>query len=168
MVTGGSIGRRAIAVGILLAAIAWGAYAWWPSEERRVRKRLAALADTVNDSPRDGLQLVARAARLTSFFEPDVVVDPGGGAAPINGRESLVALASRAPDARGSFRLSFVDVSVEVTGTRASSHLTATIEWQAAGEPPSVDAREVMLDWRKTDAWRIARVTAVEPLEKPH
>ena len=150
------------------AAIAWGAYAWWPSEERRIRKRLIALADAVNDRPGDGLGLLGRAARLTSFFDPDVVFDPGGGAAPVYGREPLIALASRRPNDRGGLKLSFVDVSVTVNGTTASSHLTAMLEWQDANEQPSVDAREATLDWRKSDQWRIARITAVEPLEKPH
>lgn len=167
MVTEGPrIGRTAVIIAVA-AAIAWGAYAWWPSEEGRIRKRLAALADAVNDSPADGLERLGHAARLTMFFDPDVVLDPGGGAAPINGREQLVALASRAQGQRGTFRLSFVDVSITVNGPSASSHLTATMEWHDTNEQPTVDALEATLDWRKSDLWRIARITAVEPLEKP-
>lgn len=160
--------RRTIAAAIVIVAVAWGAYTWWPSEERRVRKRLAALADTLNDAPRDGLQAVARGARLASFFDPDVVLDPGEGRAPIAGREQLVALASRAPDDRGAFRVSFVDVTVAVDGETASSRMTATIEWRDSNQQPNVDAREATLDWRKRDGWRITKITAVAPMEKPH
>jgi ketosteroid isomerase-like protein len=159
---------RAIAILAIVAAVAWAAYAWWPSEERRVRKRIAALADAVNDTPRDGLQAVARAARLASFFDADVVYQLGPSSPPRQGREELVALAAANRNDRGPFKLSFVDVSVSVTGDTASSHLTATLEWQDGNGQPNVDAREAALDWRKTDAWRITRITAVAPMEKPY
>jgi ketosteroid isomerase-like protein len=160
--------RRALGALVVIAAVAWGAYTFWPSEERLVRKRLAALAETVSDPPRDGLQLIARGARLASFFEPDVVLDLGEGRARINGRDELVALVSRAPDQNAGFRVSFVDVTVNMSGDTASSHLTATIEWQEGTGQPNLDAREATLDWRKTDAWRITKITAVGPLEKPY
>ncbi len=158
---------RAIAALVVILAIAWAAYTFWPSEERRVRKRLAALADTVNDAPRDGIQVIARGARLASFFDPDVVLNLGEGHAPIAGREQLVALASRAPNQDG-FRISFVDVTVTVSGDTASSHLTVTVQWQEPNGQPNVDAREATLDWRKTDAWRITRITTLASMEKPY
>ena len=153
---------------VALAVLAIGAYLFWPTDERRVRRRLEALAEAVNERPTDGIGIVAHAAQLALYFTPDVVLDPGHRAGPIRGRERLIALASRAPAGGAAFEVDFVDVSVTVDGDTASSRLTATLTTRAnAAEPAAVDAREVEVQWRREDEWRIARITLVDPLERP-
>jgi hypothetical protein len=164
---GGSRLPRTILIAAVLAAVAWGAYAWWPSEEGRVRRRIDAMERALNEQPTTGLALVARAGELAGFVEPDVVLDPGRGAGQIHGRERLLALAARAPNAGGAFAVRFVDVSVAVDGARAVVRMTATVSWPDARGEESVDAREIALDLRKTDDWRIARITAIDALERP-
>jgi hypothetical protein len=150
-----------------LAAIAWGAYSFWPSEERRLRARIDALEEIVNERPRDGIALVTRTAQLTAFFEEDVVLDPGRGAGAIRGRERLIALASRVPNSGNAFNVRFVDVSVSIDGADALVRLTATIRWVDARGEENVDAREAEFAVRKSDDWRIARITAIDVLERP-
>lgn len=150
-----------------LVAVAWGAYLFWPSDERKVRGRLDALAEVLNERPRDGLGMVAQTAQLTTFFTEDVILEPGGRAGAIRGRERLLALASRAPAVR-EFEIDFVDVSVEVTGETAASRMTATLTSRPdPAESESVDAREIDVQWRREDDWRIARITLIDPLQRP-
>jgi hypothetical protein len=158
--------RTVVALAVA-AAVAWTAYAYWPSEERRVRRRIASLEDVINETPTDGLGMVTRTAQLAAFFENDIVLDPGRGAGPIHGRERLLALASRAPNAGDDFAIRFLDVSVAVDGAQAVVHLTATLRWIDARGEENVDAREAQLALRKSDDWRIARVTAVDAFERP-
>lgn len=158
---------RALLVLVAAAIAGWLLYALWPSEERRVLRRLGALEEVINDRPRDGLAMVARTAQLSKFVEEDIVLEPGRGAGAIHGRERLIALASRAPNAGGAFALRFVDESVTVNGRQALVRLTATLSWIDGRGEENVDAREVELALRKSDDWRIARVTAINALEKP-
>lgn len=158
---------RPLLIVLIAAALIWAAWTFWPSEERRVQRRLDALADVINEQPRDGIGLVARTAQLGTYFTDDVVLDPGRGAGPIHGRERLLALASRAPNAGGAFNVSFVDVSVTVDGSQATTRMTATLSYLDSRGEENVDAREVELQLKKSDDWRIARVTAIEALERP-
>lgn len=153
---------------LVLVAVAWGAWQFLPSEERQIRRRLAELTRVFNERPADGFGLVARTAQLSRFFTDDVVVEPGRGAGPILGRERLLALAARAPSSGDRYRLEFVDVSVDVAGKTATSALTATLASEDAETGQrEVDAREVTLEWRQSDEWRIARIRLVETLERP-
>ncbi|HSL22001.1 MAG TPA: hypothetical protein VK886_10735 [Vicinamibacterales bacterium] len=152
---------------VAVAAIAWGAWRFWPNDERRIKRRLDDLAAVVNESPTDGLALIARTAELSDFVTEDVVLDPGIGAGPIHGRERLLALASRSPGGGGAFNLRFVDVSVDVSGDVAAARLTALLSWSGASTEENVDAREVELELRDTGDWRISRITVIRPLERP-
>lgn len=158
---------RVIWVALAAAAFAWAAYELWPNEERQIRRRIEALENVLNESPKDGLALVARTAELASFFDNDIVLDPGRGAGQIRGRERLLALASRAPNAGDAFTVRFVDVSVAVNGATALVQLTATLTWVDGRGEENVDAREAELALRKSDDWRIARITAVNAFERP-
>ena len=160
---------RFLAAFIALAVTGFVAWRVWPSEEHRVRSRLDAVAAVVNEQPKDGLGQIARAAQLSKFLTDDVVLEPGRGAGVIQGRERLLALASRAPNDGEPYKLEFVDVSVEIPGDNvASAHLTVTLSTRniETGER-DVDAREVELQLRRMDDWRISRITLIDTLEKP-
>lgn len=159
--------RQAVAL-LVLVAVAWGAWYLWPSEERQIRRRLVELTRVFNERPADGFGLVARTAQLSRFFTDGVVVEPGRGAGPIVGRERLLALAARAPSSGDRFRLEFVDISVAAAGETATSAMTATLASEDAETGQrEVDAREVTLEWRRSDEWRIVRIRLVETLERP-
>jgi ketosteroid isomerase-like protein len=157
---------------ILLAAGGW--LAWktlFPSDEQRIRARLDDIAEAVNArSDGDGLNRLADAARLASFFTEDVAIDPGPPHAPIRGREAVVATASSAGRAAGGVELSFVDVQVAVGDAgAATAHMTLQLTWtNAQTRERTIDAREIALTLREVEReWRVARVSPVQTLERP-
>jgi hypothetical protein len=156
-------------IAVILAAVAFATWQLWPSESRRVRRKIDTLAAVINEQPADALGQVTRTAQLARLFSEDVVVEPGGGAGAIQGRERLLALASRAPNEGHPFSIEFVDVSVAMEGDQsATAHLTATLSSRDMDTAePEVDAREVELRFRRTDDWRIFRITLIDTLEKP-
>lgn len=155
------------AVVILTLAGIWLWHSGGSAEERQIAARLHALADEVNASTTDGLGTVARAGRIGQFFAPDVSIDLGQGTPPIQGRETLMGMASRLQPRTAAFELSLDDVQVErIEGDRADVILTVVIRRRsvASGEE-SIDAREFSAELLKADgAWRISRVTAVDTL----
>lgn len=157
-----------VAWAVVLVAIAWGGYVFWASDERRVQRRISALASVLNDTSSGALGMASRTAQLSTYLTDDVTFDPGRGAGVIHGRERLLALASRVPSDAGEFRIDFVDVTVAVSGETASSRLTATLttRWDPS-EAPTVDAREVDIQWRRVDDWRIQRIALIDAIERP-
>lgn len=156
----------ALVVAATVVIVAWQL---WPSETRRVRRKLDEIASVVNERPGNGIGQLTRTAQLSKFLTDDVVLDPGRGAGEIRGRERLLALASRAPNDGSPYTLEFVDVRITLQGEQsATAHLTATLSARDAdtGEP-KVDAREAEVEFRHTDDWRIARITLIDTLEKP-
>ena len=162
--------RRAIAAltglaVVLLVVFAWRY--WWPDDARDIRNRLNALADDFNESTTDGLGTVARAARLSTYFTDDVVIELGQGSPPIHGRETLIGMASRLQPRTSAFRLELLDINVDVKGgSEADVTLTAAfrrLSGAAAGEG-SIDAQEMALRMNKGNGdWRISHVAIVEP-----
>ncbi len=155
-------------VGVVLAALA--IYRWWgPGDERRIRRVLDELAAVASQPAGDGVASLARAAALGRFFTEDVVIDPGAPFQVIRGRDTLVALAAKVRPPAGEWEVQFVDVDVQVADDQmtAVAHLTATVRGAVPGDTRALEARELVVAFRKTDgAWRIARVTGVEPLER--
>lgn len=135
-----------------------------------VRARLDVLSEMVNRSTVDGLGPEARSQQLGAFFSEDVDVDLGRGAALIKGRDTVIGMAERLQPRTAAFRLDFEDVSVVMGpgGDTADVHLTTKFTRRSisTGEE-TLDAREFMLAVRRVGGeWQIARVTAVDTLEK--
>ena len=157
--------RRAVALALLaVVAGVWIWRTWWPSAEQQVRRRLDAFAEEFNESTTDGLGTLARAARMSTYFTEDVVVDLGKGTPPIVGRDTLVGMAARLQPRTAAFTLEFVDVSVNVSReTAADVSLTATFRRRSSAGEESIDARELALTMTKPDGeWRVSRVRIVE------
>ena len=126
-------------------------------------------AAEVNASTKDGAGTARASRQIGTYFTEDAVVDLGGGAAPIHGRETLTGMAARSLQPRTSaFRLDLDDVGIEVVpgGTAADVLLTASFVRRtiSTGEQ-SRDAREFALVLVKTDGtWRISKITAIDTL----
>jgi SnoaL-like domain len=153
---------------ILLAAGAW--YVTRPADEGApIRERLESFAEAVNRSTMDGAGPEARAKELAEYFTEDVEVEFGGGAAPIKGRNTLMGMAERLQPRTAMFRLKFEDVTVAMSpgGDAADVHLAAEfIRRSITTGEQSLDAREFTIGMRRVDnAWRIARVTAIDTLK---
>jgi hypothetical protein len=160
------MGRRTVVIAVVAAALlaVWAWRTWWPSDEQRIRGRLRAFAADFNESTTDGLGTVARAARLGSYLTDDVVVDLGSGSPPIQGRETLMAMATRLQMRTAAFTLDLVDINVTMAGGEADVNLTVAFKRRSIGTgEESVDAREMALRMVKSDGeWRIRRASTVE------
>ena len=164
--------RRAasiLVVAVVLAGAGYGVWrAYFRGEDSVIRDRLDALVAEVNEGASDGLGLVARAARIGSFFTEDVALDLGEGA-PIRGRETVIGMAARLQPRTAALTAAIDDVTVNV-GESGSADVDLTATFARHGDSAdegSIDARELALGMRKVDGeWLIARVTAVEPLKR--
>jgi hypothetical protein len=163
--------RIAAIVLIVVTLVAGAYYVLAPRDPGApVRARLEVLSEMVNRSTVDGIGPEARSQHLGAFFSEDVDVDLGRGTAPIKGRDTVIGMAERLQPRTAAFRLEFEDVSVVMGpgGDTADVHLTTkfTRRSMSTGEE-TLDAREFMLVMRRVGGeWQIARVTAVDTLEK--
>jgi hypothetical protein len=162
---------RLVTVVVALVA-AYYAYRWYfPDDEAMIRARLDDLAATVSHSGGgEGFSTITRAAKFGTFFTEDVVIDIGGGFAPIRGRDTVLALAAKAQVPGEGFTIRFVDVSIVVdpSGLSALATMTATAQGRSLGDYQAIDARELEMAFLKTDGeWRIERVTGVEAIQRP-
>jgi hypothetical protein len=158
-----------VTLAALVAAVAL--VAWFlrmPGDEASIRRRLHAFVDEVNRIPTEGLSVVAYAAVIGSYFTDDVRVDLGQGSNPIDGRETVVGMATRLQPRIAAYRVRFDDISVQIApgGESAEVHLAAEfIRRSVAAGEDWLDAREFTLGMRKVgDDWRISRVTAIDTL----
>jgi hypothetical protein len=165
---GGRAVRVAGVAGIILLAL-FGWRFWFTGDEDVIRRRLEALRDEINASTVDSLGSAARAAAIGGFFADDVLVDLGRGTGPINGRETVMAMAARLQPRTAAFRLDLKDVGVEIRPgtTTADVTLTGTFTRRSisTGEE-SIDALEFALAMSKAGGtWRISRLTAVDTIK---
>ena len=162
--------RRAQAVFVAALAIAVAVFwFWWKapsSAEREVRGVFQDLVAELNSGTTEGFGTVAHAARIGSFFTPNVVVELGQGAVPIEGRETLIGMAARLHPRTAAFAVEFDDVTVEFRdAVHADVTLTAVIRRRSAQAGESVDAREFAAEVINLGGgWKIARVVAVDTL----
>ena len=160
--------RRLPLILVLVAALA--ALWWWktsPSQEREVRALFDSFAREFNSGTRDGLGLLARAAHIGEYFTPDVVIELGQGSPPLQGRETLMGMASRLQPRTSAFVLEFDDVNVEFTDAdHGEVTFTALFRRrsQDSGEE-SIDAREFAGEVVRTGGrWRVSKVVAIDTL----
>jgi len=162
--------RRVQILAIAAIALAGAGLWWWRSgspAEREIRTMFARFASEFNASTTDGIGLLARAAQIGEYFTPDVVIELGQGSPPIQGRETLMAIASRLQPRTSAFVLELDDVNAEfMDATHGEVTFTALIRRRdhASGEE-SIDAREFAADVvRDGSRWRVSRVVAVDTL----
>ncbi len=161
---------KAVAAVVLLLAIVLG-YRWWTSDERAIKKQLAAIAESLTVAPDEGsLGPVTRVATLRRTLAPDVRVSAGppstgsdaagAGAHTLAGRDAVLGAASRwAPP--GGVTVDFVNVRIEVSDDRGSAHVscTATMTSPGASGAPTVDARDIRIDFTRIEgAWLVSVV----------
>lgn len=161
-----------VRVCVVSALVLFGVFAFWRTregpDERAIRQRLEAFRGEVNASTMDGVGTAARAVQIGTYFTEDAVVDLGGGAVPIRGRERLMDMAARLQPRTSAFRLDLDDIGIEVVpgGTAADVLLTASFVRRiiSTGEQ-SRDAREFALVLVKADGtWRISKISAIDTL----
>jgi hypothetical protein len=156
---------------IAFAALAIAALAWffWPeSDESAIRRTLRAAVEEANARTGEGLESVAKAARIGAYFTDDVVVDLGKGAPPISGRQTVIGMAALVQAPSASVVVGLEDITVVKRPDRdvADVTLTATFTRTEVGTGErTIDAREFAVEMRKeAGEWRIARVAVVDTL----
>lgn len=139
---------------------------WYSGEEREIRATLAALAGAFNQADSGATASLARAARIGSYFAPDVVVDLGPGSGHIQGRETLVGMAARLQPRTAAFRAELDDIGVELSPERQGADVTLTVLFvrrNPATDEESSDAREFVLQMKKASGrWQIYRAAAID------
>jgi len=149
---------------LVLAVAAVTAWKLWPSEERKVRSRLEALAAAARVPPNEtGLARAARAAGVRQFFAEDVDVQlPAGAGQALHGRDEIVGLAARMPVPPGGAKIELFDVTIEMgpEGDRADVRLNARMVTAEPRDAPQIlDARMIALTLSKADGrWVVASV----------
>jgi hypothetical protein len=158
-----------IALMALVVAASVGAYLWWFSPERQIRRVLAGVAEGfTHDAPATGLSAVSAAAGLQPYFAADVTIEPGPPFGVVRGRDSVLAAAARLRSSTPAFRVEFVDVQINLSSDAQSAAVgcTAMATLQDRAGQETVDAREVMITMNMVDGrWVITRARGVEVLE---
>jgi hypothetical protein len=140
----------------------------WPSEERRIQKLLANLAQEAS-APAQGRALsdVAAANRIADYFAPEFELNvnaPGAPDVSISHRSELVQAVLAARSRHPGVKIDLLDPQT-VELTPPSAVVDATVRAQAPGEREPFVA-EMRLTLVKIEArWRVRKVENVRTFE---
>jgi hypothetical protein len=158
---------KAVAGGLLAAALAATACFLWPSEASRVRALVTGAADAVSTRPGEGdLDRLVRLGGLAKALSPDVVVETGPGGPAIRGREAVAALAGQLSSAGGPQRVDLSDLDVTLDETSSHAVVTAVAHVSSAargggattGPVSGFDGEVIRIELARTgDDWLITR-----------
>jgi hypothetical protein len=176
------ISDRCVCIAIISLGLAGGCMRLW-GEEGKIARRLDELAKAASaDGEENPVVQMAAGARVARYFSENAVIDRGEGTAPL-GRESIATIAAQARAAMPRLKVRFEDVTITLdSSTSAGAHTTLVIAGGSAPAPDGdvagfkpgpareagLDARELKVTLEKVDGeWVIARVDALETLERP-
>ena len=159
---------------ILLALVGLGAAAWWglhPTDEKRVRRTLTALAERATKAPGETTTVMAlKLQSLDTLFAPQVDVNVRGFAGNGNySREELASIVARVRPMFRSIRLVFRDVTVTFPApNQATAVMTAQLEMEDAEGRRQTDTREIAVCLRREGptSWGCATFRENQVLER--
>lgn len=158
-------------VPLLWLALAVGVAVWgwrtWASEERRLLRRLDALAENLSRQPGESdLEAAARSRALGTFFADPFSVEVAPIAAEVSDRDRLAQLAFGYRRSRERIGVDFRDVDLALDERLASAVLAARVVVTASGDGLDREAYRVEIHWRKVAGeWSIERLRVLEVLE---
>lgn len=162
------VATAAIAAGVVLVVLALFRS---ESDEDRIKARLDALAHTVAYDQGDNL--LTRGVRIQRAFDdlflPDVVVRAAELPGENQGRDGLVALATRPPGALETADLAFEHVSVQVDRAHHSARVQADAVVTST-DPAGAHRDQRQAVFRFVDqggTWRIAAVDVAADQHRP-
>jgi len=164
------VGKRWIAVCVVLAAAGASALLLSGGEKKRIEKRLTQLAGTVSKERGDtALNVALRVQRLPEFFDKPVrlhtqVYHMGGTLSPTEVASEIM----RARAMFNTLKLDFYDVDIDVADrTSARLRLTARVTGRLSTSEAIDEVRELECLLRKVDGeWVFSECRAVAVLEK--
>lgn len=156
---------------LLAALVALGVWLWtifFPSPEKIIRRRLAAVAKLVSFTTNESsLARLASAESLTGYFATNVEVNINTGESgqrQFVGRAQIRQAVLAAHSAFGSLSVKFLDVDVDVAPDKTSATADVTVDANVAGQPNAI-LQEVKITLRKIGGqWLITRVETVRIL----
>jgi ketosteroid isomerase-like protein len=163
---------RWFSAGLVLVAVAAATFFLYPSETRRVRTRLDALAAAANVPARESdLERLTRTASLARFFTEDVTLDVGSDGLVIRGRDALVGLAAKAAVPPGGVVVELSEVEVAVDAATATAEATGTgrvTTTDPSTRQPSVDVRALAFTLHEVDGtWLVSSIRLRPPTPAP-
>jgi hypothetical protein len=162
--------KRTALFALAIVLLGAAAYVLWPSEERRIKVRLADIAHAVSQPANEPeLARVTRIATLRRYLADDLRVRYGG-MPEVTSRDAVLALMARwiAP---GGATVELVDVQVEREGAADTAEVTATVK--LSGRNPHtdesvIDAREAAVTLAKRGGeWVVTSAETRETLTRP-
>ena len=140
----------------------------WPTEDRRIRSTLDALAGLASTPQQEGdLLRLARIQRIGDYLLEEVLVEVEDGPV-MGGRQAIVGALVQA-SAVGPVGVHFADVTVRMGPDQRTAAVTATVEVERPDPRlggTEVDAREVEMTWvRQESSWMMAKARVVRPLK---
>jgi ketosteroid isomerase-like protein len=154
---------RKVAIGLSVVVAAAALFFLWPSEERRVRERLEALAEAVSmPATETDLERLARAQRVRGWMREDVrVVFEQAEWPPIEGRDALAAVVARRwgpASARVKVDLEDLTISLAPDGASAVARFKArVVSLEQPDEPATLDGRMVSVSLQRAEGeWVVA------------
>jgi hypothetical protein len=154
--------RRGVVV-LLVVVLSAAGYWLWPSQERRVRARLEALAEAAG-APENETDLArfARARRFRGWLREDVRVEfERAEWPPLEGRDAVAALVARRwAQAAGGLRVELRNLAIAVSADARSADARFTVRvvsLQSNEEPVAVDGRMISVTMARGDGeWLVA------------
>ena len=159
-------GRKFVSVAVALVIGVMAARAFWFSDARVIRRRLAALAETasVAKSETDVDRLV-RAARLGTFVTDEVMIRSDVSAF-VGGKQAIVGLALQGAAAYGPMTVAFDNVHISVTDPATA---TVLLNVRVTADNPQVELpqpRQVNATLSKVNGqWLLSRAEVLRTLE---
>lgn len=159
-------------VGIVLVVLmAAGAWRFWPSEEKRVRRVIVGLAEDASFTAGEGnISRIAKVNAIANRFTTDaelhvdqvVRVETA-----LRGRDTIQGLLMAAAPLMGAVQVEVHDVQVTLGGDD-TAQVIMTASAKTGGRQGDFNAQEFELQMRKVEGvWLIARVEAVLGYRKP-
>jgi hypothetical protein len=154
---------RRVLVLALLALIGVSAYLWWPSEEKRVRARVEAMAAAAGSpANEDSLSRLSRAKRLLGWMREDVRLDfEQSEWPPIVGRDSVAALVARPwPQTAAGMTVELQDLTIALSADRTAADVrfkARVVSREPSQEPVALDGRMIAVTLHRVDGeWLVA------------
>jgi hypothetical protein len=157
---------KRVAVLLLVAVAAFGAWRWWSSDRRQIERTLAGLERACEkDGAESPLSMVGRARTILDAFAPGLLVRARPYAGTIQDGPGLVGVIERYRATASRVRIADSERQLDLGDGTAEMTLLVRVSGER-GSGPGREAFRARLFWVRTDAgWKIREVEVLEVLE---